>query len=827
MSDATVAWDGRMQSISAAAAAILDARTPEALRTILAISCERIAPFDDFAFAVYDAATDRLRLVGEPDLHSFAVSGSDWEPALRAGRSAPSVRTGELIVPVLDGTRSLGAMRLRPGHDRPFAASDLALFDLIAALAASALLVLDRFEAARAAERAGKRPDAIRDAARVVGTAAGAAISFEEAAGVALATLAELAGVPVAHAWLLTDDEFVPTGIWQLRDVPGWGPLCARLAAHRFPRDTGLPGTVAARGVPLRVPDATRDPAFSEFAQLGVRGIWGVPLLAAGETVGVLGFFSGKPLGRDAALDAAAVDIVAPLGLLIERDRRLASARLATDLLDAAGTPIIASDADHRIVVWNRAAEALFGWSAGEVLGRVDGDVLRTRADSYQTAEITGRLAAGQPWEGEFHVACKDGSAVPVRFHGAVVTAHDGSPAAYIGVAMDLRRARADERQRRQSFAMDAVGRLAGAVAHDFNNLLTSIRGSAELLLEEMPAASPYRSDLERIAASAEHAATLTARLLAFGRRQVLRPRFLDAVRLVSELGESLRAAAPTGTMLEVEATVPEAWVHVDPAQLERALADIIAAPFKSAAETPSVCIRIGTERLAADRARAFDLPEGDWVVIDVCWPGGLGPPDDFEPIFGPAAAGGTGLDHQLGLGTAYGIIRQSDGLLTADAAPDSGTVLRIWLPRHDRPAAPAPDTAPARSDQPPSATILLVEDEATVRALASRVLAREGYTVLEAADGTDALALVSSHGADIDLVVSDVIMPSMGGPELVRRLRPRFPDLPVLLMSGYTDDATLRRGLAREDEAFLEKPFTPTALADAVRQLLEQRARS
>jgi CheY-like chemotaxis protein len=181
-----------------------------------------------------------------------------------------------------------------------------------------------------------------------------------------------------------------------------------------------------------------------------------------------------------------------------------------------------------------------------------------------------------------------------------------------------------------------------------------------------------------------------------------------------------------------------------------------------------------------------------------------------------------SGLDRELGLGTAYGVIRQSDGVVTVDSSTAAGTTLRIWLPRQDRPA----ETRRRADNGEPAVgggeTLMLVEDEPTVRNLARKVLARHGYTVLEAADGTEALELFGRDPDVIDLVVTDVIMPSMGGPELIRRLRAQRPDLPVLLMSGYTDDATLRRGLARSDEAFLEKPFVPATLARKVRELLD-----
>jgi CheY-like chemotaxis protein len=390
-------------------------------------------------------------------------------------------------------------------------------------------------------------------------------------------------------------------------------------------------------------------------------------------------------------------------------------------------------------------------------------------------------------------------------------------------VAVDLRRHVAAERQRRQSFAMDAVGRLAGAVAHDFNNLLTGIRGSAQLALDDLVADSPLRSDLDEIVQSADRAAVLTSRLLAFGRRQVLRPRVIDPVELVRSSEIALRRAAGTDNELVLQLSPTVGSVNVDPGQLERVLIDLVAHARAVMRARGEIRIAVSGVKLDAADARALvDVHAGDFVTIDVTDSGAPLGADTLEHLFEPAPVGRTGVDPGLGLGTAYGVIRQSEGVITAESGSERGTTLRVWLPRVNAPPEAATQTAPATVSVIGTETLLLVEDEATVRQLARKVLVRNGYTVLEAGDGVEALEVFRAHAAQIALVVTDIIMPSMGGPELVRRLRALRPDLRVLLMSGYTDDATLRRGFSRQDEAFLEKPFTPAALAQRVRSLLD-----
>jgi two-component system, cell cycle sensor histidine kinase and response regulator CckA len=720
-------------------------------------------------------------------------------------------------VPILDGTRVLGAMQLR-SRGRSCDAEDIALLEAVAALGATSLLVLARLEEVRVFDENARRGQAAHDMLQSIAICANEAMSIEEAGGAALAILCGTNGWAAGHLWLRTDDgAFRGTGVWHTSGTESWRGIPAKLDRDRGPLVGALTGLVTERGRLAVVAETREDPRFEGLSHAGTRGLWVLPVLVANRVEAVLACFSAQPLVRGRALDAVAPAIGQILGRVLERDRALDSVRMRAGLLESAGAAVIGSDADHRIVVWNRAAERLFGWSRGEALGRIDSELVRIRPDAEQTAEITARLTSGESWEGDYTLTRRGGELVPVHITAAPAVDARGRPIGFIGIITDLRRSRQRERQRRQTHTMDAVGRLAGGVAHDFNNLLTGIRGVAQLLLEDLAPDHPIRSDIEEIVGAANRAADLTARLLAFGRRQVLRPRIIDLAAWLEQADAGLRAAAGGALVTDVGRS---ARTRIDPAQLQRAVQDLVGHVHGYAGDRP---VEVRTDLVTLDRssARAMGMSRpGAWITIDVQTSGSGLPAEALDGIFEPfttLSSHGGGL----GLGTAYGIVRQSDGMLTASNADDGTTTLRVWLPVTDGPdevAPPADRPVPSKSAQ----TLLLVEDEPTVRRLAHKILVRQGYHVLEAADGNEALAILDSIEDGVALVISDVVMPGMGGAELVRRLHMTHPDVPILLMSGYADDAVLRRAFADSGQAFIEKPFTPDALVRRVRGLLE-----
>jgi CheY-like chemotaxis protein len=370
---------------------------------------------------------------------------------------------------------------------------------------------------------------------------------------------------------------------------------------------------------------------------------------------------------------------------------------------------------------------------------------------------------------------------------------------------------------------METAGRLAGGIAHDFNNLLTAILGTSEILLQELPAYMPERNDVEEIKRAATRAANLTRQLLAFSRRQVLQPRILDLTSVVNGVETMLRRLIGEHITLLTH-TAPELWqVRADPGQLEQVLLNLCVNARDAMPTGGTILIEAQNQRFEGTTLPPENvMPAGDYIRLTVSDTGvGMDPETQrhlFEPFFTTKEPGkGTGL----GLATVYGIVKQSGGFIYAQSERGRGSQFRIFLPRVS--GIPEKLESHTPTPRPPAAegTLLLVEDEESVRRLARRVLEGVGYRVLEAASGTEALGIVESWEGPLDLVVTDVIMPGMSGQELSARLRERRPTLRILYVSGYTDDAILQHGILLPNTSFLQKPFTPGSLAQRVQEVM------
>jgi two-component system, cell cycle sensor histidine kinase and response regulator CckA len=378
------------------------------------------------------------------------------------------------------------------------------------------------------------------------------------------------------------------------------------------------------------------------------------------------------------------------------------------------------------------------------------------------------------------------------------------------------------EEQLRQAQKMEAVGRLAGGVAQDFNNLLTAIQGHAELLIGELPAGHAMAEDLEEIRRAAERATSLTRQLLAFSRRQVLQPRPLNLNAVVADMGKMLARLIGEHITVETELHPALPAVQADPVQIQQVVLNLVLNARDAMADGGTLCIRTQLASAMTPGAPA-ELGAGAWVLLSIEDEGhGIPPellPNIFEPFFTTKEAGrGTGL----GLSTVYGIVRQTGGHVTVQSTT-SGATFGVWLPASE--TAPATPLAPEPRAAGHVARILLVEDESAVRQLARRILQRAGYEVLEAANARAGLQLAAAHAGSVDLLLTDMVMPELSGRELAEELATRFPRLPVLFMSGYTEDVVFRNGVHQRSMAFLEKPFSPQALLDKVRAMLETAA--
>lgn len=395
-----------------------------------------------------------------------------------------------------------------------------------------------------------------------------------------------------------------------------------------------------------------------------------------------------------------------------------------------------------------------------------------------------------------------------------------------LALAESKAKARSLEAQLQLSQRLEAVGRLAGGIAHDFNNILTAIGGYTDLLLTDLAENDPRRHDVEEIYQASQRAASLTQQLLAFSRRQVLQPKVINLNTLVPGIEKMLRRLIGEDILFATVLHPRVGNVRADPGQIEQVIVNL--AVNARDAMPSGGRLTIETRSVELDDSYATEHPgvmPGRYVMLAVS-DTGVGMDEEtrariFEPFFTTKVRGkGTGL----GLATVYGIVQQTGGHIWPESERGRGTTMRIYLPRVDEPADQIErpgDTAPelVRGNQ----TILLVEDEAPVRAVTRELLARSGYTVLEAADGTAALALIDggNAGPHVDLLLTDVIMPGMSGRELARQMQSRQPDLRVLYMSGYTDDAVIRHGMLEPGLAYLEKPFRPPLLLRKVREAL------
>ena len=386
------------------------------------------------------------------------------------------------------------------------------------------------------------------------------------------------------------------------------------------------------------------------------------------------------------------------------------------------------------------------------------------------------------------------------------------------------------EEQFRQAQKMEAVGRLAGGVAHDFNNLLTVITGYSDMLLASRDLKDSQRTALEEIRRSAERGGALTHQLLAFSRRQPLEPRMVRINDLILQIEKLLRRLIGEDIELVTIPAAPDDVVEADPGRLEQVIMNLVVNARDAMPNGGKLTLETGSVQLSeAFSAKQLGVEPGRYVIVSVT-DTGVGMSEEtqshlFEPFFTTKNPGrGTGL----GLATAYGIIRQSGGAIRIISQPERGTTARIYLPSTQAgvPARVENASAPAGPLTGVEA-ILVVEDEARVRKLIVDVLTARGYRVLEATRGEDALRTARAHAGAIDLAVVDVVMPEISGPDLVRQLRPLRPDIRVLYISGYTDEAIVHHGIPESGAAFLQKPFLPDALARKVREVLDTRRNS
>jgi nitrogen-specific signal transduction histidine kinase/ActR/RegA family two-component response regulator len=396
----------------------------------------------------------------------------------------------------------------------------------------------------------------------------------------------------------------------------------------------------------------------------------------------------------------------------------------------------------------------------------------------------------------------------------------------FLGVTRDITERRRLEEQLRQVEEMEAIGRLSGGVAHDFNNVLTAITGCSDFLLSELDPDDPKRGEVEEIKQAADRAAALTQQLLAFSRRQLLQLQVLDLNSVVASTEKMLRRLIGEDVELAAILSPSIGRVKADPRRVEQVIMNLAVNARDAMPEGGKLTLETADVSLGADYARQHvDVLPGRYVMLAVS-DTGVGMDEEirahlFEPFFTTKEDGkGTGL----GLATVYGIVKQSSGHISVYSEPGQGTTFKIYLPRTDEAAEPIPRATVPAEIASGSETILLVEDDDLVRKVARRVLARNGYSVLEARDGEEVNRICQRHEGPVHLLLTDVVLPGgMSGREVAVQLVECHPEAKVLYMSGYTDDAIVRHGVLEPGIAFLPKPFTPAVLSDKVRRVLDE----
>ena len=469
--------------------------------------------------------------------------------------------------------------------------------------------------------------------------------------------------------------------------------------------------------------------------------------------------------------------------------------------------------------------ETMFGYSTEEWLSNSRDWISHVSIEDHPIIHAAEEASArGEPFQAEYRVTRKDGQIMWVSDTAVVVRGSDRHPVME-GLIVDITDRKMLENQLLQARKMEAVGRLAGGVAHDFNNLLTIIKGYIEMAMNRCPDRPELRGHIRRIEEAADRAVALVRQLLAFSRKQVLRPKILDLNAIVMNLDQLLRRLMSENIEMKTFVSKDVGAIKADPGQIEQVVMNLVVNARDALPSGGRILIE--TSNVDLDSTYTRDLAvvrPGPYVLLAVT-DTGIGMTADtvahiFEPFYTTKESGqGTGL----GLSTVYGIVKQSGGYIWVYSELGKGTTFKVYLPRVKDAVEVSVAETPASTTHKGYETILLVEDEPAVRELTQIVLTARGYKVIEALSPEDAVRLAVNKGAEIHLLLTDVVMPGISGRELAKRLTGLYPNLRVLYMSGYTYNVIAQDGTLEEGISFLQKPFTPHVLAQRVREVLDR----
>jgi PAS domain S-box-containing protein len=573
----------------------------------------------------------------------------------------------------------------------------------------------------------------------------------------------------------------------------------------------------------------------------------GLLLLILVEFVAIMFVFRTKPEQLfTAKYVLTQINIIALLTILVVlisgrrvSDRRIREQREWLQVtLSSIGDAVMATNLKGEINFMNPAAEALTGWTSSQAMSRSLGEVLRNIDEADKSVENSVEELAGlKPGlltkANNLTLVSRDGTEKFISYNRSPIRNQAGQTTGVVLVLHDMtERKQAEEALRHteeqliQAQKMEAVGRLAGGVAHDFNNLLTAIIGYSQLIQSQLEPATPMRHDIDEICTAGQRAAALTSQLLAFSRKQVLQPKILDLNTIVANTSKMLSRLIGEDIRFRTTLDPGLKRVKADPGQVEQVLMNLAVNARDAMPNGGSLSIE--TANIYLDERYAehhVDVRAGHHVMLVVsdsgCGMDSKTLSNIFEPFFTTKEQGkGTGL----GLATVYGIVKQSGGHIWVYSEPDKGTTFKVYLPEVEE--EPASIQAPVQPERLPlgTETVLFAEDELQVREFSSRILRGLGYKVLEAANGQEALIVAKQATEAIDILLTDVVMPQIGGKQLSEKLTLERPALKVLYLSGYTADSIVHHGVLDEGVAFLHKPFTAGDLARKVREVLDTR---
>ena len=492
------------------------------------------------------------------------------------------------------------------------------------------------------------------------------------------------------------------------------------------------------------------------------------------------------------------------------------------DLFENANDIIYTQDLQGRLTSLNKAGERVTGYSSEEALGqKVFRIVAPEQTDPAPKVSEVKLPQARTTYETE--IITKDGRRVMLEVSSRVIS-QEGKPIGVQGIARDITERKHLQDQLRQAQKMEAIGRLAGGVAHDFNNLLTIILGYSQFALNSLGPNDSVREDIQQIEIAGRRATSLTSQLLAFSRTQILRPKVLDLNGVIRESAKMLGRLIGEDVELMTSLDPRLGWVAADPGQIEQVILNLAVNARDAMPRGGKLTIETRNVQLDETFSRSHDGAQtGAFVMLAVCDTGsGMDKETQtriFEPFFTTKAKGkGTGL----GLSTVYGIVKQSGAFVYVDSEPGQGTTFKIYLPRVEEPAEQVSPENPPADLARGGETILLVEDDEMLRKLAENILRQAGYAVFVAADGAEALRICVRQEGPIHLMLTDVVMPHMSGRELAELVARSRPEMRVLYMSGYTDDAIVHHGVMEAEMAFIQKPFSPESLARKVREVMD-----